>query len=131
VDSLLDAPESISTGGRTYVLEADLWRDFISTLGASKSECLGSPLAVVVEAVTTDPAGVPPTLEMDRVWVIRDGEARETELGPVAGGGLDRLRRAALGDGPRWDTGIRVHVVVRPLRDETGAVLLRVSDQLI
>lgn len=130
VDSLLGAPESISIGDRTYVLEADLWRDFMPTLGASTSECLGGPLAVVVEAVTTDPAGVSPTLEMDWVWVIREPEARETELGPVAGGGPEQLMRRALGSGPRWQTGIRVHVVVR-LRDESGEMLLRASDQLI
>ena len=130
LDSLLAAPQSVSTGGKTYVLEADLWRDFMPTFGPDQSSCLGSPLMVVVEAVTTDPAGVSPTLEMDWVWVIRDDEARETELGPVAGTTPERLARRALGTGPKWDTGIRVHVVVR-LRDETTEMLLRVSDQLI
>ena len=130
VDSLLAAPQSIVVGGRTYVLEADLWRDFMPSFSADESSCSGRPLAVIVEAVTTDPSGVSPSLEMDWVWVIRDEEARETELGPAPEGGPDRLTRRALGTGPRWDTGIRVHVVVR-LRDETTEMLLRVSDQLI
>jgi hypothetical protein len=130
LDSLLTAPQAVVIGSRTYTLRTDLYRDFMPSFGLEGEECQGGPLQALLGVVATDSLPVDPTLDADRVWVVQKAEGRETTLVPAAVPEPYVLGRRAEGDGPRWDTDIRVQVIVH-LRAGGAEALLRAADQKI
>ena len=103
---LLSAPTSISVGGQQLTLGAELWRDFMPTIGPSEPD--GKPLAAVMyftAATGTVPAG----LRIDRVWVVFGDEQWETAT--LEEHFFDRYEVVAR-NGPKWGPGVNVHVIV-------------------
>jgi hypothetical protein len=127
LEDLLDAPVSVSIGGRDFILETFLWRDFMPI-----SPPDGKPLIAIVWTVATDSLAVPSSLECDRIYVILDNELWESALAPPDGSGngedykLERVAR----DGPKWGPDIAVDVVVRLFYDNEY-YFLRVPQQWI
>ncbi|MBM3315659.1 hypothetical protein FJY71_07485 [candidate division WOR-3 bacterium] len=111
------APESVMVDGRTFRLQADLWRDFQPIAPPD-----GQPLMAAVRVVADDNMPLPDDLAVDAVWVLNGGERWSPPLS-------ERPERLAvhLADGPKWGPGISVDVVVRLARG-SEAWLLRAPD---
>ena len=129
LEELLSAPLDIEAGGRVFTLETYLWRDFMPV-----SPPDGSDLRAVVRITAVDLQPFPVELDADRLWVINGRIVWETafsgENRPRDSLHLHQLEKSASG-GPKWDTGIRVEVVVRVVTPTGRRHLLRASGQLI
>ncbi|MCU0517117.1 MAG: hypothetical protein MUC60_09680 [Oscillatoria sp. Prado101] len=127
MNTLLSAPLSVKIENRQYVLSTYLWRDFmpISPPG-------GKPLIASIRVSASDNKAFPSSLKVDRLWAIKDkGEVWETEL---AGQGrqptANQLEKVAR-NGPKWEPGTKVDVVVRLVDKDNRTYLLRAAQQLI
>ena len=129
LEELLSAPERVAVAGRTFTLETFLWRDFMP--GGNSG---GSDLMAVVLITADDLQPFPADLDSDKLWVIHSSEVWETgfsgESGPPDQTRLHQLQKRA-GGGPKWETGIKVEVVVRLLGPGGHGYLLRASGQTI
>jgi len=124
---LTTAPTKIVLAGKTLILGTSLWRDFMPIAPPD-----GKPLVALLQVKTGDGSSVPATVSADTVWVIHGAqiwsgllqeERSRAETMP--------LYEVVAREGPKWDPGITVDVVVR-LRDASGrAFLLRATDQVI
>lgn len=127
MNTVLSAPSAVEIEGRQYVLETYLWRDFmpISPPG-------GKPLIASIRVSAKDRGAFPSSLEADRLWVIKDeGQVWETELAgegkQPTGNQLEKVAR----NGPKWEPGTKVDVVVRLVDRDNRTYLLRAPQQLI
>jgi hypothetical protein len=124
---LAAAPTRVVLAGKSIVLDASLWRDFMPI-----SPPDGKPLAGVVRVRTEDGSGVPASVRADAVWVLKGSDIwstvpREEWSRHETAPNYDVVVR----DGPKWGPGITVDVVVR-LRDTSERdLLLRVANRLI
>ncbi len=80
----------------------------------------------------SDKGAFPSSLKVDRLWAIKDkGQVWETEL---AGEGrqpaANQLEKVAR-NGPKWEPGTKVDVVVRLVDKDNRTYLLRAAQQLI
>lgn len=117
---LAAAPESVEFAGRSYRLEAELWRDFQPVAPPD-----GQPLIAVVRVVAEDGQPLPEELVITRAWVrYRDELWSPPEPDEPPGPMLH------LADGPKWGPGVNVEVVAR-VRLGPEAGLLRVADRPI
>lgn len=127
MNALLSAPETVEIDGRQYVLETYLWRDFmpISPPG-------GKPLMASIRVSAKDERAFPAGLKVDRLWVVSDAQqVWETELGDdVRQPSASQLETVAR-NGPKWEPGTSVDVVIRLLDGNNRSYLLRASRQQI
>jgi hypothetical protein len=124
---LAAAPTRVILAGKSLVLDASLWRDFMPI-----SPPDGRPLTAVLQVRAEDGSQVPATVGADMVWVLNGADAWSTvpreersrnETAPI----YELVAR----DGPKWGPGITVDVVVR-LHDQGGRdSLLRVANRPI
>ena len=124
---LAAAPIRVVLAGKSLVLDASLWRDFMPI-----SPPDGRPLTAVLQVRAEDGSRVPATVGVDMVWVLNGADAWSTvpreersrnETAPI----YELVAR----DGPKWGPDITVDVVVR-LRDQGGRdSLLRVANRPI
>jgi len=124
---LAAAPTSVVLGGKTLVLDASLWRDFMPIAPPD-----GRPLVTVMQVRADDGSAVPATVVANMVWVLNGADVWSTlpreersrnETAPI----YELVAR----DGPKWGPGITVDVVVH-LHDQSGHdALLRVAGRPI
>jgi len=98
------APVSAEVDGRTFRVEADLWRDFQPVAPPE-----GQPMMAVARVVAGDGLSLPDDLTVDRLWVVK-GEERWAPVIQTEG------HTVHAADGPKWGPGIEVDVVVRLAR---------------
>lgn len=124
---LLAAPLELKFGGIAYEVSAELWRDFM--LGGPAD---GSPLMAFARIAAVGALGWPAEITTIYVYVVKDGEVWASKMEWDGSASLPaNERRYAAREGPRWDTGIRVDVVVG-VRTSNGVVhLVRMPDVLI
>jgi hypothetical protein len=107
-DAVSAAPEKVEIDGREYTLAASLWRDYQPVAPPD-----GQPLVAVVKVSPSDMMPLPVDLVVDRVWVLNEKKewsaAPEQSTHEPVGARLE----ATVRNGPKWDTGIKVDVVVR------------------
>ena len=127
MNTLLSAPLSGKIEKRQYVLSTYLWRDFmpISPPG-------GKPLIASIRVSASDNKAFPSSLTVDRLWALKDaGQVWETELAgegrQTAANQLEKVAR----NGPKWEPGTKVDVVVRLEDKDNRTYLLRAAQQLI
>ncbi len=126
LEALLAAPEQVEIAGRTYILETYLWRDFMP---ASPPD--GKPLIASIHIVPQDSGVFPPSLDANRLWVIKGKEVWETSFSnEEIFQDAHQLGKVAR-NGPKWGPGIAVDVVVRLKDTQHGVFLLRAAKQLI
>ena len=129
LETLLTAPLSIDVGGRVFVLETYLWRDYMPPLNED-----GSDLRAVVEITAVDLQSFPDDVDADKLWVILDGDVWETKFSgenrPRDEEHPHQLEKYVSG-GPRWETGTEVEAVVRVTTQGGRVYLLRASAQTI
>ncbi len=127
MNALLSAPETVEIDGRQYVLETYLWRDFmpISPPG-------GKPLMASIRVTATDERAFPATLKVDRVWVVSDAQqVWETDLGGEARQPTANQLETIARNGPKWEPGTTVDVIIRLIDSDNRSYLLRASGQQI
>lgn len=122
---LENAPEIIDLPHQDYRLKTYVWRDFmpISPPG-------GKAMIASIHVISVDGEPIPSTVKPRFLWVIDDGRVWSALLPEVYDTpGDDRVQGIAR-NGPKWETGIQVDVVVGV---EAGSHLrlLKARDQLI
>lgn len=126
VEILLTAPREIKVADQEYMLETYLWRDFMPV-----SPPGGKLLIALIQVVELNEAPIAPDLELEYLWIIHDREIWFTtftdEIPPSPEHELHRIAR----DGPRWDPGTEVDVIVGLSRGNGPIELLRAPGQMI
>ncbi len=118
LNELRATPTSATIGGQPFVLQAELWRDFMPMVGGGPD---GQPLAVVIRL--PDQLA---TVRVEHIWVIFGDQLWDADTEQVPGT-QDWVARG----GPRWGPGVRVDVVAR-LREAGGReIVIRAPDRLI
>jgi hypothetical protein len=129
LEKLREAPLVIEIQGRQYTLETYLWRDFMPGMNPG-----GSNLLAVIDITAVDKLPFPADIDSSRLWVLKGDEVWETgfaeEQRPPDQAHLYQLRKVAR-DGPKWDTGIQVEVVVKVISPGGASYLLRATKQTI
>ena len=130
LEDLLNAPELITIDGREYYLDAYLNRDFMPGTWGAK----GSPMRAFVRVTATDTEPFPSNVNADWLWVVNGKEfwaALTEDVEPDDPNvGEHQLGKRA-DDGPRWETGIYVDVIIRVTHEERDTYLLRAADVII
>ena len=120
------APTRVVLDGKRLTLAASLGRDFMPI-----SPPDGKPLTGVLRIKAEDGLPVPTTIVGDSAWVIRQAEIWSTSVIPEPRESSAAWYDLRVTDGPKWNPGDTVDVVVR-LRDSAGrTALLRAPDQTI
>lgn len=129
LDDLLAAPLAIEFNGRAFSLETFLFRDLMPTVDPG-----GSPLIAVVYLTADDGQAFPDEVDCRRIWVVNGERIWETtfkdETRPRSINHINQLEKVAR-DGPQWEIGARVEVVVRVTSSIGGTRLLRATGQVI
>lgn len=124
---LLAAPLDLKFGGVTYEVAIELWRDFMPPVTTD-----GSPLGAGAWITAVGALGWPAEITTIYVYVVKDAEIWASKMERETGPTLPANERLYVAhDGPNWDTGIRVDVVIG-LRTTNGTVhLVRTPGVLI
>jgi hypothetical protein len=122
---LQTALEKIEINGTEYTLETYLSRDFMPI-----SPPDGRPLVAVIRVKAPGETAISSKIDATRLWVVKGKEIWETEFTneerPTIGDTLEKIGR----DGPKWEPGISVDVVVRIIDLKSGkSYLLKASNQ--
>lgn len=129
LDDLLAAPLAVEINGRQFTLETFIWRDFMP--GGNSG---GSSLMAAVYLTAVDGQSFPADVDSNRLWVVNGEKVWETtfqsEARPRSSVHLDQLEKGAR-DGPKWDVGAQVEVVVRVTAWSASSYLLRATKQVI
>lgn len=124
---LAAAPTRVSVAGKSLLLDASLWRDFMPIAPPD-----GRPLIGVLRVQTDDGSGVPATVTVDMAWVLNGADVwRAVPREERARAATAPAYEVVVRDGPKWGPGIHVDVVVR-IRDANGReALLRSANRPI
>jgi hypothetical protein len=117
---LQEAPKTASIAGQELTLATFLWRNFMPTTGPEAE----IPLLATLTLQTTDQKPLPDGITVEQVWLINDDElwtTTELELFPLMTDSPHQTVK--LRNGPGWDTGIYVDVVLQ-LRDSQQEICL-------
>jgi len=129
LDDLLAAPLAIEIDGRQFSLETFLYRDLMPG-----GEPGGSPLVAFVYLTADDGQAFPDDVDSTRIWVVNGEEVWETrfldEMRPRNLNHVNQLAKVT-SDGPKWDIGARVEVIVRVTASLKAPCLLRATNQEI
>jgi hypothetical protein len=129
MEDLLTAPFAIEIAGRQFTIETALYRDFMPGDHAD-----GSALFAVVLITATDGQPFPAEVDSTRLWVVYGKWVWETdfqdEIRPRDQAHLYQLEKVAR-DGPKWDVGAQVDVIVRVAGSTGSPQLLRATGQVI
>ena len=92
----------------------------------------GQPLVAVIKVKAPGETAISSQIDATRLWVVKGKEIWETEFaneeGSAIGDTLEKIGR----DGPKWEPGISVDVVVRIIDLKSGNnYLLKASNQAI
>jgi hypothetical protein len=108
LEQLIAARESKAIDGKTYALDAYLWRDFQPIAPPD-----GKPLIAVIRVIEQDSDQFSPEVDAVHLWVVNNTEVWSTPFTdedhpPRAPNELEKVAR----DGPKWGPGIDVDIVV-------------------
>jgi hypothetical protein len=126
VDELLAAPDSLRVDGKTLTTAIYIWRDWFG------HPTDGSDLYAALNLNSTPPGNLPSSIRDVYIWLIRDSEVWSEKMTSY---GIDPSRSNSLlfqiEDGPRWDTGILIDVVIGVRTSSTQVSLVLFRDVLI
>ena len=129
VKKLLSSPDTVVVHGQKLVLNTYLWRDFMPI-----SPPNGKPLQATIKIVPVEDEYIKSTIDADQVWMIHGSEIWNERLEDVRKPQPEnriRVLEKVCRNGPKWDPGSEVTVVVR-LQDRDGKFyFLRASKQKI
>jgi len=127
LQDLQTASERIEINGTEYTLETYLQRDFFPP-----SPPDGRPLVALVKVKAPRETAISSKIDATRLWVVKGIEIWETELASREGSTIGDTLEKVGWDGPKWEPGISVDVVVRIVDLKSGKnYLLKASNQAI
>ena len=132
--SLTDTPSILSSATKEviisdfyYTLSARLWRDFQPI-----SPPDGKPLVLVVDIIESNSKNIPSSVVVDSFWVINGDQiwsgllsTEDHSTAPL------NKRRIIIRNGPKWEPGIYVDLVVRLLDRDQNIHWLKEENLLI
>ena len=127
ISELQAAPTQISIAGRSYKIEAFVWRDFMPI-----SPPDGKPMIANIQLKAEDGRSVPSNLVPDKLWVINteNQEVWETNLTdePRFSG---KIVEIVARNGPKWEPNTDIDVVVQLSDGGNKTYLLRSPSQKV
>jgi len=123
--SIYSALEEVNIENVTYYLEVHLSRDFMPIVPSG-----GPPLYTLIIIHAVGVAEFPSTISVKRIWLIKCREisrALPTDYFQVYGNRYEMF----FDDGPKWETGISIDVVVRLIGPNSTYYYLTAENQLI
>ena len=126
ISELQAAPTQITIAGRSYKIEAFVWRDFMPI-----SPPDGKPMIASIKLIAEDGNSVPSNLVPDKLWVIKTDDKQVWEINftdppRLSGATVEIVAR----NGPKWEPNTDIGVVVQ-LSDGNKTYLLRSPSQKI
>jgi hypothetical protein len=105
------ALEQIYVDGHSYTLAVDLYRDLMPGPAPTAKRGVGGTIFLRPDT-ESDP---PPGMRADKTWLVNGAEIWETIPQPLQTFAVDRQHHLSLSvrDGPTWDPGTRVDVVLQ------------------
>lgn len=105
------ALEQIYVDGHAYTLQVDLYRDLMPGPAPTPKRGVGGTLFLTPDAQSDPPQGI----RADKVWLQSGTDGWETIPQPLQTFAVDRQHHLSLGvrDGPTWDAGAKVDVVLQ------------------
>jgi hypothetical protein len=105
------ALEQIYVDGHSYTLQADLYRDLMPGPAPTPKRGVGGTIYLRADAQSDPPAGI----RADKIWLVSGADVWETVPQPLQTFAADRRNHLSLSvrDGPTWDAGAKVDVVLR------------------
>lgn len=124
--ALRSAPSSVKVGATTLVLSADLWRDFMPPVPAE-----GRPLTAVISVASSD-SSVPPGVDLEAAWVVNGAEVWQPvlEFDPLVDPYPNTILKFGR-NGPKWDPGTVVDVIVRVRDSSNRSYLIRSAGEVV
>ena len=125
-DEILSASEEIVINGRFFNLETYIWRDFMPP-----SPPDGKPMIIIIRIIPNDSQAFPSDLDANRLWLINGEDivsltfTNETRIKPP--NILEKVAR----EGPKWDVGIKIDIVIRLIQNGYRTYYLKAKDQII
>lgn len=129
VQELLAAPDTLILDDQPLVLRTYMWRDFQPI---SPSD--GKPLIAIFWVYSADSTVIPENTTLDAAWLIHNDQIWGSYLtgeDPPPSEDTPYQLYDVLRDGPKWETGIEVDVVLRIRSAEGNNHLIRASNQHI
>lgn len=124
--SLKAAPKQICIENRIYRLETSLWRDFMPI-----SPPDGKPLIVVIKVIPNDSLKFPSNMDADHLWVVNGQEIWSTSFSDEEVPQDEYILEKIARNGPKWDPGITVDVIIRLVVNNHSTYLLQAPNQTI
>ena len=105
------ALEQIYVDGHSYTLQVDLYRDLMPGPAPTPKRGVGGTIFLTPGSESDPPAG----MRADKTWLVNGAEIWETVPQPLQTFAVDRQHHLSLSvrDGPTWDAGIKVDVVLQ------------------
>ncbi len=127
-DRVMDIPEELVMVDYTLFIETYLWRDFMPITPPG-----GKPLRGVIKIIAEGIKGFPVQIKIKQLWIIKNkSEIWESESLKEQPPEYPNEKIVSFDNGPKWEPGIMVDVVVRITDTQTGkSFLLKASDQVI
>ncbi len=127
ITKLQAAPTQITILGRSYKIEAFVWRDFMPI-----SPPDGKPMIASIKLIAEDGNSVPSNLIPDKLWVIKTDskeiwETSFTDEPRFSGETVEMVAR----NGPKWKPDTDIDVVVQLSDDGNKTYLLRSQSQKV
>lgn len=128
---LSQAQIEVSIDGRGYRLLAEMWRNHIPRIEGSP---LQRPMLVLIWVSAVDGNPIPDAILADSVWLVQGDDIWQGEFSdelrlqdPSRRHQHERIAR----DGPLWEPGSVVDVIVRVLDGDGRYYLLKINQQRI
>jgi len=105
------ALEHIYVDGHAYTLQADLYRDLMPGPALTPKRGVGGTIFLTPDSESDPPVG----MRADKAWLVNGSEVWETVPQPLQTFAVDRQHHLSLSvrDGPTWDAGAKVDVVLQ------------------
>ncbi len=119
-------PQRIVVSGESLMLETYIWRDFMPI---APPDGRAMTAAISIKTVSAEP--FPSNVDADSMWVFNNSQTWETAFTDEARPSDPHVLSKVARDGPLWQPGAVVDVVVR-LKDNSGKTwLLRAANQTV
>jgi len=123
---LTSIPQRIVVRGESLMLETYIWRDFMPIAPPDGRAMIA---AVSIKTVSANP--IPPGIDADSLWMFKNGDIWATAFSGEDRPSDPHVLSKVAREGPLWEPGTSVDVVVR-VRDNSGQTwLLKAANQTI
>ena len=106
-----NAPDRVAAEGHTYILRSDLFSDLMPGPAPTLRRGVGGTIFLRPDVASDAPQG----MHAEKIWLTKGAEFWETIPQPLQTFAADRVNHLSLAirDGPIWDAGAKVDVVLQ------------------